>query len=116
MGEVSGLSISDSAIGKMSSRARSRLLDAAEGSQTECVSRRYWVRHEMGARLMGRNWWEWVVVGQTVMLYAIEESWNKKGRRRHRGRGPPGRVGVRPRQRPTRPWQGPAGPPGASTA
>jgi len=78
MREVFGVSISEGAIANMAARARERFSGAAERIAEAVRASPVVGCDETGARVLGRNWWEWVFVGQTAVLHVIGESRGKK--------------------------------------
>lgn len=74
MGEVFGVTISEGAIANILARAGRRFLDEAAAIAGTVRASPVICSDETSARVEGRNWWEWVFVGEKAVLHHIVPS------------------------------------------
>lgn len=74
MGEVFGVSISEGAIANILSRAEAPMIVAAEKIADEVRSSPVVASDETTARVMGKTWWQWVLVSATAVCHVIADS------------------------------------------
>jgi transposase len=77
MDEIFGLSISEGAISNILARAREPLLTATAAIEKVVLASPIVCSDETSARVKGKNWWEWVFVGQRAALHVIKPSRGK---------------------------------------
>jgi transposase len=74
MDNVFGVTLSEGAIANMLSRARERFLSESATITETVKSSPVICSDETSARVEGRNWWEWVFVGEGAVLHHIVPS------------------------------------------
>jgi transposase len=74
MDNVFGVTLSEGAIANMLSRARERFLNESATITETVKSSPVICSDETSARVEGRNWWEWVFVGEGAVLHHIVPS------------------------------------------
>jgi transposase len=74
MDDVFGVTLSEGAIANMLARARGRFLSEAATITETVKSSPVICSDETSARVEGRNWWEWVFVGEGAVLHHIVPS------------------------------------------
>lgn len=74
MQEVFGVAISEGAIANILARAKGRFLSEAAAIGETVRASPVICSDETSARVEGRNWWEWVFVGQRAVLHHIVPS------------------------------------------
>ena len=77
MAEIFSLSISEGAISNMLARAREPLLAAAATIRDTVTASSVVCSDETSARVIGKNWWEWVFVTTLAVLHVIRPSRGK---------------------------------------
>jgi transposase len=77
MDEIFGLSISEGAISNILARAREPLLSATAAIEQVVLASPVVCSDETSVRVKGKNWWEWVFVGQRAALHVIKPSRGK---------------------------------------
>jgi transposase len=77
MEEVFSLRISEGAISNILARARAPLLAAAATIRDTVLASPVVCSDETSARVVGKNWWEWVFVGALAVLHVIRPSRGK---------------------------------------
>jgi len=77
MAEMFSLSISEGAISNLLARAREPLLAAAATIREVVTASSVVCSDETSARVIGKNWWEWVFVGTLAVLHVIRPSRGK---------------------------------------
>jgi transposase len=77
MDEIFGLSISEGAISNILARAREPLLAATAAIEKVVLASPVVCSDETSVRVKGKNWWEWVFVGQRAALHVIKPSRGK---------------------------------------
>ena len=77
MDEIVSLSISQGAISNMLARAREPLLVAAATIRATVLASPVDCSDETSARVIGKNWWEWVFIGTLAQLHVIRPSCGK---------------------------------------
>jgi len=77
MDEIFSLSISEGAISNILARAREPLLAAAETIRDTVTASNVVCSDETSARVIGKNWWEWVFVTTLAVLHVIRPSRGK---------------------------------------
>lgn len=74
MEEVFGVEISEGAIANMLARAEAPMTQAAEKIADEVRSSKVIASDETSARVMGKNWWQWVLLSSTAVYHLIADS------------------------------------------
>ena len=77
MDELFSLSISEGAISNLLARAREPLLAAAATIREVVTASSVVCSDETSARVIGKNWWEWVFVSTLAVLHVIRPSRGK---------------------------------------
>jgi transposase len=77
MEEVFSLRISEGAISNILARARAPLLAAAATIRDTVLASPVVCSDETSARVIGKNWWEWVFVSALAVLHVIQPSRGK---------------------------------------
>jgi transposase len=77
MDEIFSLSISEGAISNILARAREPLLAAAATIRDTVTASSVVCSDETSARVIGKNWWEWVFVTTLAVLHVIRPSRGK---------------------------------------
>ena len=77
MAEMFSLSISEGAISNLLARAREPLLAAAATIREVVTASSVVCSDETSARVIGKNWWEWVFVSTLAVLHVIRPSRGK---------------------------------------
>jgi transposase len=77
MDEIFSLSISEGAISNMLARAREPLLAGAATIRATVLASPVVCSDETSARVIGKNWWEWVFIGTLAVLHVIRPSRGK---------------------------------------
>jgi transposase len=77
MDEIFGVSISEGAISNILARAREPLLAATAAIEKVVLASPVVCSDETSVRVKGKNWWEWVFVGQRAALHVIKPSRGK---------------------------------------
>jgi transposase len=77
MDEIFGLSISEGAISNILARAREPLLAATAAIEKVVLASSVVCSDETSVRVKGKNWWEWVFIGQRAALHVIKPSRGK---------------------------------------
>ena len=72
--EVFGIRISEGAIANMLARAGAPLTAAAEITAAAVRSSKVVASDETSARVMGKNWWQWVLLSSTAVHHLIADS------------------------------------------
>ena len=74
MGQVFGVSISEGAIANILARAEARMIAAAAAIAAQVRASPVVASDETSARVMGRNWWQWVLLSSTAVYHLITDS------------------------------------------
>jgi len=74
MHDVFGVTLSEGAIANMLARARDRFLSEATTITETVKSSTIICSDETSARVEGKNWWEWVFIGENAVLHHIVPS------------------------------------------
>ena len=77
MDEIFGLSISEGAISNILARARVPLLATSAAIEEVVLASPVICSDETSVRVKGKNWWEWVFIGQRAVLHVIKPSRGK---------------------------------------
>ena len=77
MDEIFALTISEGAISNILARAREPLLAATATIRETVLASKVVCSDETSARVIGKNWWEWVFVGTLAVLHVIRPSRGK---------------------------------------
>ena len=77
MDEIFSLTISEGAISNILARAREPLLAAAATIRDTVLASKVVCSDETSARVIGKNWWEWVFVGTLAVLHVIRPTRGK---------------------------------------
>ena len=78
LGEIFNLSISEGALCNILARAQAPLSAAADRIAAAVRASPVVCSDETSARVMGKNWWEWVFIGQAGVLHVIRPSRGSK--------------------------------------